>query len=521
MTVPSNGTQLRVTELSKSYPGVQAVDGLSLRVDGGEILGLVGENGAGKSTLLNILSGVELPDGGRIEVDGREIRPRDYKAANDAGIFRVFQEDATIPGLKVYESLFLSHEARFGGRLPILRRGELIRRAQRVVADFGLDVDVRRPIGELEIGVRQSLEIVRAVALSELLETKHPVLLLDEPTTALDSVQDERFLNLIDGLRGRATVIFVSHRLQEVLGACDRICVLKDGRLVADEPTASLDEARLHELMVGRERADNYYREDAQTGGDTMADPVLLAEGLAIEGQLAPTDLAVLPGEVLGIGGLQGSGRSLLGQALAGLVPVDSGTVSIAGSPAATPHFRDLIDRGLAWVPGDRQNDGMIADATVLSNFQLASLHDRFSKLGIWRSKDVKRAADEWIGRLDIRPPRRDARAGSLSGGNQQKVVLAKWLCRDPRVVILENPTQGVDTGARESIYEVIRGLTADGVGVVLITDDLTELIGLSDRITVMVGGRLTASFEAPAKNKPDEKEVVALMSSNRVEVHP
>jgi ABC-type sugar transport system ATPase subunit len=272
--------------------------------------------------------------------------------------------------------------------------------------------------------------------------------------------------------------------------------------------------------MVGRERADNYYREDAQTGGDREAAPVLRAKGLSIEGQLAPTDIEVLPGEVLGIGGLQGSGRSLLGQALAGLVPVDSGTVSIDGSTPAAPRFRDLIDRGLAWVPGDRQNDGMISDATVLSNFQLASLHDRFARFGLWRSKAVKSAADDWITRLDIRPPRRDARAGALSGGNQQKVVLAKWLCRDPRAVILENPTQGVDTGARESIYEVIRGLTADGVGVVLITDDLTELIGLSDRIAVMVGGQLTASFEAPAESKPDEKEVVALMSSNRVEVH-
>ncbi len=519
MSLPESGIQLRVAGLSKSYPGVRAVDDLTLAVGRGEILGLVGENGAGKSTLLNILSGVEQPDGGRIEVEGREIRPRDYKASNDAGIFRVFQEDATIPGLKVYESLFLSHEARFGGRLPVLRRGELIRRSKTVVEDFGLELDVRRPIGELEIGVRQSLEIVRAVALSELLQAEHPVLLLDEPTTALDSVQDERFLNLIASLRGRATVIFVSHRLQEVLGACDRICVLKDGALVADHPAAELDEARLHELMVGRERADNYYREDAQTGGDQTAPPVLKAEGLSVAGELAPTDLEVQPGEVLGIGGLQGSGRSLLGQALAGLVPVDSGTVSIDGSTPVTPRFRDLIDRGLAWVPGDRQNDGMIADATVLSNFQLASLHDRFAPMGIWKRKAVKTAADEWIEKLDIRPPRRDSRAGALSGGNQQKVVLAKWLCRNPRAVILENPTQGVDTGARESIYEVIRGLTSEGVGVVLITDDLTELIGLSDRIAVMVAGRLTASFAAPAESKPDEKEVVALMSSNQVEV--
>jgi len=506
---------LRVTGLSKLYPGVKALDDLTLGVRQGEILGLVGENGAGKSTLLNILSGVEQPESGVIEVAGAEHRFANYKSANSAGIFRVFQEDATIPGLRVYESLFLSHESSFSGWKPGLGRRKMAERAREAVRDFGLDIDVRRPIGEFDVGVRQSLEIVRAIALSRLLETERPILLLDEPTTALDSVQDERFLGLIENLRGKATVIFVSHRLPEVLAACDRVSVLKDGALVTTRPGPELDEATLHQLMVGRERVANYYREDDQTGGDGESDPVLRATGLTISGQLAPTDIEVHRGEVLGIGGLQGSGRSLLGQAIAGIVPVDGGTVSIDGSPDTTPEFRALIGRGLAWVPGDRHRDGMIADASVISNFQLASLHDRFSRGGLWRKSAAKAAADEWISRFEIRPPRRDARIGSLSGGNQQKVVLAKWLCRDPRIVILENPTQGVDTGARESIYEVIRGLTADGVGVVLITDDLTELIGLSDRIAVMVGGRLSDSFQAPPGAKPDEKEVVALMSRN------
>ena len=519
MTEAVTSSRLRVAGLTKSYPGVQALSDLTLGVDQGEIVGLVGENGAGKSTLLNILSGVERPDSGRIEVDGREARFSSYKDANKAGIFRVFQEQATIPGLRVYESLFLSHERSFRRRVPGLDRAGMIERSRQAAARFGLEVDVRRPIGELDVGLRQSLEIVRAIALADLLEAENPILLLDEPTTALDSAQDERFLKLISDLRARATIVFVSHRLQEVLGVCDRIVVLKDGELVARTDASELDEPKLHELMVGRERAANYYREAEQTGSRESEDgPVLRVENISIAGELAPTSFDVAPGEVVGIGGLQGSGRSLLGQAIAGIVPADTGTVSVKGSAPLTPSFRKLIDRGLAWVPGDRHTDGMIGDATVLSNFQMASLHDKFSTAGVWKRGTARTEAKRWIEDLDIRPQRTDVKLAQLSGGNQQKVVLAKWLCREPSVVILENPTQGVDTGARESIYEVIRRLTVSGVGVVLVTDDLTELIGLSDRIMVLVGGRVAGTLEAPPNEKPDEKEVVALMSLETVE---
>jgi len=510
--------RLRVEALSKSFPGVQALDGLTLGIEAGEILGLVGENGAGKSTLLNVLSGVLRPDAGRVESDGRPLALRDYKDANAAGIFRVFQQQATIPGRRVYESLFLAHESHFRNLLGLDRRA-MIARSRGAIAEFGLEVDVRRPIGELELGVRQSLEIVRALALADLLGAEHPLLLLDEPTTALDSAQDERLLKLLADLRGRATVVFVSHRLPEVLRVCDRVSVLKDGRLVTTLPAAELDEPRLHELMVGRGRAENYYRESEQRTPEETAAPVFRVEGIEVPGEIAPATLAVRPGEVVGIGGLEGSGRSLLGKAMAGIAPVAAGTVAIGEDAPRTPDFHHLIGRGLAWIPGDRHSDGMIADASVLANFQLASIHDRFSRGGIWRRGAARREAERWVRELDVRPPRHDARVGSLSGGNQQKVVLAKWLCREPRVVILENPTQGVDTGARESIYEVIRGLTADGVGVVLITDDLTELIGLSDRILVLVGGHIVDSIPAQPENKPDEKEVIALMSQSRTEV--
>ncbi len=515
---PRKQPRLAVEGVSKSFPGVQALDGLALGIDHGVVLGLVGENGAGKSTLLNILSGVLRPDAGTIVGDGESLSLRDYKDANAAGIFRVFQQQATIPGLRVYESLFLSHESHFRGPLG-LDRGAMAERSEEAVAGFGLEIDVRRPLGEMPLGVRQSLEIVRALALAELLGAERPVLLLDEPTTALDSTQDARLLDLIAGMRGKAAVVFVSHRLPEVLRACDRIAVLKDGKLVRSEAAAELDESKLHELMVGRGRAVNYYREAEQVSPAADLAPVLRVDGIEVAGRLASTGFEVRPGEVVGIGGLEGSGRSLLGKAIAGIEPVDAGTVALADEDPRTPDFHRLIDRGLAWIPGDRHSDGMIAGASVLANFQLASLHDRFSRGGIWRRGAARREADLWIEKLDVRPPSRDVSIGSLSGGNQQKVVLAKWLCREPRVVIFENPTQGVDTGARESLYEVIRGLSADGVGVVLITDDLTELIGLSDRILVLVGGAVVADVPAHPERKPAEKEVIALMSQNRIEV--
>ncbi|MGV1049113.1 MAG: sugar ABC transporter ATP-binding protein [Solirubrobacterales bacterium] len=516
---PVKRQRLRTEGLSKSFPGVQALSDLSLGVDRGEILGLVGENGAGKSTLLNILSGVIAPDAGEILGDGQPLSLRDYKGATAAGIFRVFQEGATIAGLRVYESLFLSHESHFRRGFS-LDRGAMVERSREAIAGFGLDLDVRRPIGDLDLGTRQSLEIVRALALADLLGAEHPVLLLDEPTTALDSAQDTRLLGLIDDLRGRAAVVFVSHRLPEVLQVCDRICVLKDGRLVSAEAASNLDESRLHALMVGRERARNYYRESEQESLlDEAVPPVLRVDGIEVPGEISPASLEVRPGEIVGIGGLQGSGRSLLGKAIAGIAPVSAGTVAVGDDEPRTPDFHDLVDRGLAWVAGDRHGDGMIADASVLANFQLASIHDRFSRGGIWRSKAARREADHWIRELEIRPPLRDARLGSLSGGNQQKVILAKWLCREPRVVILENPTQGVDTGARESLYGVIRELTAAGVGVVLITDDLTELIGLSDRILILVGGHIVGGLSARPEHKPDEKEVVELMSRRTIEV--
>jgi ribose transport system ATP-binding protein len=506
---------LEVDGLSKSYPGVQALRGVSLRVQERETVGLVGENGAGKSTLLDVLSGVTAPDEGRIALKGSEVAPRDYHHANELGIFRVFQRQAMIPGLSIYENLFLSHERRFTLAGVLLDRRAMRRRADELLRSIGIEVDVTRPASAYDHGQRQAIEIGRVVVLADLLDIELPLILLDEPTTALDQDQDETFLQLVESLSERASLVFVSHRLTEILRVCDRVYVLKDGELVSDGPADALDEPRLHALMVGRTRAVNYYREDDQGSVDADDTVLLGVRDLSLTGAFEGVSFDLHAGEVLGIGGLLGSGKVSVGQAIAGVVTPTGGSIALAGAPEARPDLRSRMDAGVAFVPGDRQQHGLIAEASVLANFQLASLHDRLTnRLGIWASDRARAEARRYVAELEVFTRGIGAPADSLSGGNQQKLVLAKWLSRSPRVLVLDAATQGVDTGAREAIYRLIRRLAAGGMGVIVITDDLPELIGLSNRIAVLVSGRLAHIVDAPADEKPTEEEIVALMST-------
>jgi len=506
------GNLLEIVQVSKSYDGVQALREVSLHVAPGEAVGLLGENGAGKSTLLNVLSGVDQPESGRILFRGSEVQIPNYHRANEMGIFRVFQEQALLPNLTVYENLFISHERRFEVCRLALARGQMIRRATDLFGRIGLDLDVRRRVSDLSFAERQGVEIGRAVSLAALLEIRMPLILLDEPTTALDHVEEERFFRLLRQLRGNASVVFVSHRLQESITACDRLYVLKDGELVTSLLPIETTPSDLHALMVGRARSANYYHESEQHHAESKR-TILVAEGLTQPGAYYDVSLSLYEGEVLGIGGLQGSGKQELGQGVVGVMPPHDGTVRIGDGSARRPRFRSLIKEGVAYVPAERQVDGLDPAASVLSNIQMASLHDRFTnRLGVWMARLARRTASRFVENLGIKTTGLGAPCNTLSGGNQQKVVLAKWLCREPAVLILDNPTRGVDTGARESIYEVVRVLCDGGAGVILITDDLPELIGLSDRILVMVQGRIADVVESPSDRKPSEKDLVRLM---------
>lgn len=501
--------------LSKSFAGVPVLADVDIAIARNQVIGMIGENGAGKTTLFNIISGIVPPDAGSMTLRGQPFRPTNYRAASNLGVSRVFQEQALIPNIKVYENLLLSHEARYARLGQLIDKQAMIATAQGVMDDAGLDIDVRRTTASYSFSKRQLIEIARACLVpTEVLGLDHPIVLLDEPTSALEKADEETFRRLITRLRDRSSIVLVSHRLTEILELSDVVHVLKDGRLVATSDPARTDERSLHGLMVGRARETDFYHESEQRRVDDA--PVVFAiEGLSRAGQYRDISLAVREGEVVGFGGLINSGKSEFGKGAAGIIPPQAGTVALAGGPPLRPSIRRLTRRGLGYVPAERLLEGMISGFSAAWNLSLASGADIFSnRFGIWQGRRETEVTEAYIDKLSIKGGGAHARAATLSGGNQQKIVLARWLCRDPRVLILDNPTRGVDAGAKEEIYALIRGLSARGVGILLITDDLLELIGLSNRIMVMQNGRITKAVDAPAHAKPTERQLIAYMLS-------
>lgn len=506
---------LVVEGVSKSFGASLALDSVDLSIGRHQVVGLVGENGAGKSTLLNILSGILQPDAGTITLNGRPAAPANYAAANALGLSRVFQEQALIPNIKVYENLLLSHEARFTSYGQVMRSGEMIAIARELMREAGVEIDVTSRTADLSFSARQLVEIVRACLVPvRVLGIEHPVVLLDEPTASLERADEEVFFRLMARMRQIGSLVFVSHRLSEVLASCDAIHVLKDGRSVQTLDPAETDERRLHSFMVGRERDADYYHEEEQL--EVAENPVVFAmRGLNHGGLYDGVTLEVRAGEVLGIGGLLESGKSELGKGAAGVIPPERGEVRVGDGAWEAPAIRRLIHQGLGYIPAERHAEGMITGFPVSWNLSLASGADLFSnRLGIWRSAAETSVTADFIARLGIRARGAGVPCWTLSGGNQQKVVLARWLCRDLRVLLLDNPTRGIDAGAKEEIYGLIRRLTAEGVAIILITDELLELIGLSNRIVIMKHGRVAAIMAAPPAAKPSEQELIALMLS-------
>jgi ribose transport system ATP-binding protein len=506
---------LRVREVTKSFGGSKVLDAVSIDVGKNQIVGIVGENGAGKSTLFNIISGILPPDAGRMELYGKAIAPTSYPEACRLGISRVFQEQALIPNIRVFENLLLSHEPMFCRAGQLLDSERMIETAQAIVEAAGLEIDVRRRTDDYGFSKRQLIEIARACLVpTQVLGIDYPIVLLDEPTSTLEKADEEAFFNLLKRLREHGSLVFVSHRLSEVLEVSDLIYVLKDGRLVATVDPDEANERTLHGLMVGRERDSDYYHEAEQQQSDSR--PIAFrTQGLGRTGEFEDVSLEVREGEILGIGGLLKSGKSELGKCAAGIVAPSAGRVELGGGGLRDPEVRDLISRGLGYVPAERLAEGMIPPFSVACNMSMASGQDLFTdRLGIWRSRAETSVAERFIAKLSIRARGPAVPCDTLSGGNQQKVVLARWMCREPKLLILDNPTRGVDAGAKEEIYRLLRELTARGVAIILITDELLELIGLANRIAVMQNGRVTHIVPAPVEAKPSERQLIELMLS-------
>jgi ribose transport system ATP-binding protein len=480
------GTQpaLRMTGIRKAFPGVVALDGVDLEVQRGEVHVLLGENGAGKSTLMKILSGALPMDAGAIEIDGRPVHIAGPREAQRLGIRTIYQELTLVPYLSSAENIFLGREP---CRLPgVVDRRRMEADTERLFERLGLRVDPWRPVRELGIAQQQMVEVAKA------LDDEVRVLIMDEPTSALTDTEITELFATIERLTARGTaVVYISHRLEEVTRVGHVVTVLRDGRRVATHPVGDVPIARLVRLMADRELAEHFPKRRAARG-----DELLRVEGLGRRGLLHEVSLRVYRGEVVGVAGLLGAGRTELARAIVGADPRDAGTISIRGRAVEIRHPSDAIRRGIGFLPEDRKTQGLVLGLAVGDNIALPSL-GRLARAGVVRGPEAAAVAQQYVRDLRIKTPGLLQPVQQLSGGNQQKVVLAKWLAARADVLIMDEPTRGIDVGAKVEIYELMNQLTARGAAILMISSELPEIVAMSDRILVMRLGRIVAEFDA------------------------
>ena len=483
MSPAATAPLLAVRGVSRRFGVVQALAGVSLDIRAGEVLALVGENGAGKSTLMRVIEGLHPPDAGSIAVDGRAVAFRSPADAHAAGIRIIHQEPDIFADLSIAENLFAGELSRIGG--IFLDRRRLAQRTRAMLAQFGLE-RVLSPwmrAGELGAAHRQLLEIMRA------LRAGVRLLALDEPTSSLTEDEARRLFGVIRGLRGEGVaVIYISHRMHEVRALADRVAVLRDGRLMAVRAAAELDEAEIVRLMVGRPIADLFERAAKPPG------PVVLSVAGLTTRKLHDVSLTVRAGEVVGLAGLVGAGRSELAHAIFGADRPAAGSVAVGGAPIRLRSPADAIAAGIGFAPEERKSQALLLLRSVADNVTLC-VPDRVSRFGVLSRLRVRRVAGEQVERLRVKTPSLDQPVAKLSGGNQQKVVLGRWLARRPRVLILDEPTRGIDVGAKAEIYRLIAELAASGMALLVISSEMPELLGLADRVLVMAGGWIVADL--------------------------
>jgi len=480
---------VRFEGISKFFPGVQALSDVTLDIAAGSCHALCGENGAGKSTLGKILAGIYEPDEGRLFVHGSELRfgsPRDALAA---GVGMVHQELAFCENLSVADNLCL-------GALPSRRglvvREEVERRARAMLAEIEATVDVRRRVGDLTIAQQQVVQIAAAVG------SGARIIVFDEPTSSLSHDEANRLFDLIDRLKQRGvTCIYVSHRMPEVFRLCDAVTVLRDGKHVDTRPTADVTEADIVRMMIGRPLAEYF----PTPGTSARGEEVLRVESLTSQGKFDNVWLTLHAGEVVSLAGLQGAGRSEVASALFGLEPVHGGSIFVRGSPAHIDSPSEAIGLGIGLVPEDRKRQGLVLSETALHNTSLPTLRHLSRLTWIFRRKE-RREGLELFERLRIRTSALDAVVAGLSGGNQQKVVLAKWLAARPSILILDEPTRGVDVGAKAEIHALIAELARNGTAILVISSELPEVLTLSDRILVLREGRMAGGLSRAEANQ-------------------
>ena len=476
---------LQMEKVSKHFPGVQALEQVDFEIYPGEILGLVGENGAGKSTLIKILSGVYTKDEGLIQFRGQPVDFHNPHAAQEHGIVTIYQELALVPNLSVAENVFLNREPLKIPMLGAVDFRKMRRQAEVIMADMGVNISGRKLVKELAIASQQMVEIAKAVSRNAYL------LLMDEPTSALSSKEVDALFNLMRRLKQKGvSVVFVSHRLEEVLRVVDRIIVMRDGRRVGTLPVAEASESKLIRMMVGRE-VGLFPKQEVPIG-----EPVLEVRELSGPSGVRNVSLKVHKGEIVGLAGLIGAGRTELARLICGADRLTSGEILIDGKEVRINGPADAVAQGIGWVPEDRKQHGLVLGMDVKQNTTLAILRRISNRLGAVRLRKEREISAHYREALSIATSDLSKTVKYLSGGNQQKVVLAKWLSTKPKILIMDEPTRGIDIGAKAEFHALMSQLAGQGIGILMISSEMPEIMGMSDRVIVMCQGRVTGEFK-------------------------
>ncbi|MBA3042868.1 MAG: sugar ABC transporter ATP-binding protein [Gammaproteobacteria bacterium] len=502
-------TAFSLEGISKRFGEVTALDNVSLTLNEGEVLGLIGQNGSGKSTIMKVMAGLHRPDTGIIRVANRAVQLHSPLEAAQAGIGLVHQEQSLINSLTVAENLFLDKPAG-SSRLGVYRWNRLRDRAKYQLEKIELDIDPFTPVAELSFGQRQMVELAKVLSLEELVHG-HLVILFDEPTAVLNPPEIQALFSQIRRIKHRSSVVFVSHRMDEILDISDRVYVMSDGRKVADRAKDEVNVDELYELMVGKQRVDRTDRKPrtSQIG----AEPALTLNNLSVPGAIENITFKLAPGEILGLIGVQGSGAETILRTVFGMADEFTGTIDYFGAPLTIDSPAEAVDKGIGYLPAERKTEGMIRNISVSENVAITYGWQHGHGAGVISRAKERGIIEGWVSKLAIKTPSIGHRIDNLSGGNQQKVVLSKWLFgKTLKVLMLDHPTRGLDPGARSDLFAVIRDLADEGLAILLVGDTLDEVLTLSDTIIVMKDGRVSARIEGVQAAPPSEEALVKAM---------
>lgn len=486
-----NDVLLKATGITKSFPGVKALDGVNLTLRRGRLNALLGENGAGKSTLMNILAGVFPPDAGMVTLEGRPVSFKNTREAQAAGISIIFQELNLVPELSIAENIFIGRELKT--RFGLVDFPRMNRDAAALLKELELDADPRTPVSQLKVGAQQVVEIAKAISFNA------RVLILDEPTSAITEHEIEMLFRQIKRLKQNGVgLIYITHKLDELQAIADDITVFRDGKFVGTKEFREVTRDEMIRMMVGRELADLFPKTLAKPGAEVLRVTNVSLQHAERAGDFAVKDVSfeVRRGEVLGIFGLMGAGRTELLQTIFGLYPhTSTGEVQVAGKVLRIRSPQDAIAAGLALAPEDRKAEGVVLGMSVAHNTTLSCL-SKIERMGFLQPALERELVGSYVNRLRVKTPSHEQLIVNLSGGNQQKMVLAKWLATEPKVLLLDEPTRGIDINAKKEIYALIDELAQSGLGVVMVSSELPEILGIADRIMVLCEGRKTAEFQ-------------------------